>query len=61
MYFNNKEISLLLRALGEYEEAIYNMPDDQVEDQRKNHNYSTNACDKISFKLIKQKRKNDKL
>ena len=59
MYFNNKEISLLLRAIGEYEEAIYNMCDDQVKHQMKSHNYSETAVNKISFKLIKQKRKNN--
>ena len=59
MYFNNKEINLLLRAIGEYEEAIYNMDDDQVESQREAYNYSSDACDKISFKLIKQQKKNN--
>ena len=59
MYLTNKEINLLLRAIGEYEEAIYNMDDDQVESQREAYNYSSDACDKISFKLIKQQKKNN--
>ena len=59
MYLTNKEINLLLRAIGEYEEAVVNMPDYQVEDQRKTFNYSEVAIEKITFKLMKQQRKNN--
>ena len=59
MYLTNKEINLLLRAIGEYEESTYNMSDDQVEHQMKTYNYSESALNKISFKLMKQQRKNN--
>lgn len=59
MYLTNKEINLLLRAIGEYEESTNNMSDDQVEHQMKTYNYSESALNKISSKLIKQQRKNN--
>ena len=57
MYLTNKEINLLLRAIGEYEEAVVNMPDYQVEDQRKTFNYSEVAMEKITFKLMRQQQR----
>lgn len=59
MYLTNKEINLLLRAIGEYEESTNNMSDDQVEHQMKTYNYSESALNKISSKLMKQQRKNN--
>ena len=57
MYLTNKEINLILRAIGEYEEAVVNMPDYQVEDQRKTFNYSEVAMEKITFKLMRQQQR----
>ena len=57
MYLSNKEINLILRAIGEYEEAVVNMPDYQVEDQRKTFNYSEVAMEKITFKLMRQQQR----
>ena len=59
MYLTNKEINLLMRAIGEYEESINNMNDFELNSQAETYGYSQSALDKISFKLIKQKRKNN--
>jgi len=59
VYLTNKEINLLMRAIGEYEESINNMNDFELNSQAETYGYSQSALDKISFKLIKQKRKNN--
>ena len=59
MYLTNKEINLLMRAIGEYEESINNMNDFELNSQAETYGYSQSALDKISFKLIKQKKKNN--
>ena len=59
MYLTNKEINLLMRAISEYEESINNMNDLEQNSQAETYGYSQSALDKISFKLIKQKKKNN--
>ena len=59
MYLTNKEIALLIRAICEYEESVMNMNDFEKNFQAESYGYSESALDKISFKLIKQKRKNN--
>ena len=59
MYLTNKEITLVLRAISEYEELINNMNDFEIKSQTKNYGYSESSLDKIAFKLIKQQRKNN--
>ena len=59
MYLTNKEIKLLIRAIGEYEESITNMNDFEQNSQAETYGYSESALDKISFKLINQQRKNN--
>ena len=57
MKLTNKEVKLVLRAIGEYEESIMNMCDDQVKRQAENFGYSESAINKISLKLVKQLKK----
>ena len=59
MYLTNKEIALLIRAICEYEESVMNMNDFEKNFQAESYGYSESALDKISFKLIKQQRKNN--
>jgi len=59
VYLTNKEIALLIRAICEYEESVMNMNDFEKNSQAESYGYSEYALDKISFKLIKQKRKNN--
>jgi len=59
VYLTNKEIALLIRAICEYEESVMNMNDFEKNSQAESYGYSESALDKISFKLIKQKRKNN--
>jgi len=59
VYLTNKEIALLIRAICEYEESVMNMNDFEKNFQAESYGYSESALDKISFKLIKQKRKNN--
>ena len=48
-----------MRAISEYEESINNMNDLEQNSQAETYGYSQSALDKISFKLIKQKKKNN--
>ena len=59
MYLTNKEITLLIRAICEYEESVINMCDEQIKSQAETYGYSESALDKIALKLIKQQRKNN--
>jgi len=57
VYLTNKEINLLIRAICEYEESIVNMNDFEINSQAETYGYSQSALDKITLKLIKQRRK----
>ena len=59
MYLTNKEINLLIRAIGEYEESINNMNNWEIKSQAETYGYSESALDKITLKLIKQRRKHE--
>ena len=59
MYLTNKEITLVLRAISEYEESVINMCDEQIKSQAETYGYSESALDKILLKLLKQRRKHE--
>ena len=59
MYLTNKEITLVLRAISEYEESIINMNDFEINSQSETYGYSKSALEKISLKLLKQRRKHE--
>ena len=59
MYLTNKEITLVLRAISEYEESIINMNDFEINSQSETYGYSESALEKISLKLLKQRRKHE--